>query len=221
MPANKELTLEREKRAWDLRLKFWSEIDIAKELGISQSAVSQMLKRVHARMRKDFQEGANEVFELQFNQLMIMAREALDAWHQSQLETKPVRPPARPVAQSENVPVQPDSEPSEPYTDQTAPQPIRSAGKPTYLRLTMQAMAAMRTLVEHGLVPALRIAQLKDRFLSAEQTQAPAEMKIPEGHRVNELGFVVPRISFDEFGELINMMTGRPATQEEALLYGV
>lgn len=59
-----ELTLERQRRCYDLRLKNWTQDSIAKELGISQARVSQILTKIqkkyteslhtkHAEIRND------------------------------------------------------------------------------------------------------------------------------------------------------------------------
>ena len=56
--SNKELTQLREHQVWQLRIRCYSQCDIAEELGISQAAVSQILKRVRARVAAEFAAGA-------------------------------------------------------------------------------------------------------------------------------------------------------------------
>jgi hypothetical protein len=54
MPANRrslnrELTLQRERTAWNLRLKGWTHRQIAGRLGVSRQRVGQILDRVWRR----------------------------------------------------------------------------------------------------------------------------------------------------------------------------
>jgi predicted transcriptional regulator len=67
---NKSLTQLREQQSWELRIQCYSQAQIAEILGISQSAVSQILKRVGTRLYEQFAEGAAQRIAEQTDQLL-------------------------------------------------------------------------------------------------------------------------------------------------------
>lgn len=84
MPAtNRQITLQREARAWALRQKGWTEPQIAAELGVSQPAVSLMLSRVENKLAARFADIALRVKLDQHHRLDFIISEALAAWEKS------------------------------------------------------------------------------------------------------------------------------------------
>lgn len=83
---SKEVTAENERRAWELRQKCWTEQRIADEIGVSQSAVAQMLKRANKKLFKEFIARAEEIKAEQTAQIEYIAAEALRAWEASEGE---------------------------------------------------------------------------------------------------------------------------------------
>ena len=157
--SNKELTQLREHQVWELRVQCYSQFDIAQELGISQAAVSQILKRVRARLAAEFAAGAADALTEQVEQLMHIAQEALAAWKQSKSPTKaPEAPPISPTQNPEELNTAPGREQSE--TEQRvrstlgAPAPYSEGihsvapkeGKSAFLRIAIQALAAVRAI---------------------------------------------------------------------------
>ena len=85
----KELTLEREQQAWELRTqKFWTQARIAQEIGVSQPAVHKMLSRISLRVRGRLDTDVVSVQLSQVSQLETLVQEMYEAWTESR---KPVR----------------------------------------------------------------------------------------------------------------------------------
>jgi predicted transcriptional regulator len=78
-----EIVLDRESRAWQLRQQGWSQMRIAKELGIDQSTVSRLLQRISDRVLAELQENVERVKVEQTVQLEHLYDEALQAWERS------------------------------------------------------------------------------------------------------------------------------------------
>ena len=93
MPSRvpKEVTAEREKRAWELRQQCWTEERIAADLGVTQPAVSVMLRRISGRMAKQLTGQVERVKATQTAQLEHIAFEAMQAWERSKLNAEATR----------------------------------------------------------------------------------------------------------------------------------
>ena len=90
--ANKEVALMREQQVWELRLRFWNQSDIAQHIGISQAAVSQILKRIRTRLAEQYFNGeAGQMLAEQAEQLLLIARESMAAWEQSKQQPLSVK----------------------------------------------------------------------------------------------------------------------------------
>jgi predicted transcriptional regulator len=87
----KEVTAERERKAWKLRQKCWTEARIAEELDLTQQAVSAILRRVEKRLSAQFQSRAEEIKAAQTAQLEYLADQALQAWERSQEDAEGAR----------------------------------------------------------------------------------------------------------------------------------
>lgn len=81
---SREVTRERERRAWELRQKSWTEQRIADALGIDQATVSRMLRRVEDKLAKEFAAGAERIKAQHTARLEHIADEAYQAWERSQ-----------------------------------------------------------------------------------------------------------------------------------------
>jgi transposase len=82
-PVPKEVTIERERRAWELRQKGWSHRRIAAELGIDDSTVTKALQRVTKRALIDLKDKVEEMKTEQTFQLDHIQDEAMQAWERS------------------------------------------------------------------------------------------------------------------------------------------
>ena len=129
-PASNTLnpSQQREHQVWQLRIRCYSQFDIAEELGISQAAVSQILKRVRARLAAEFAAGAADALTEQVEQLMHIAKEALAAYHQSKVPAHPTEAPPisqnqNPAEQSSNQNPVPSPNPTNPGSDQPEADP--------------------------------------------------------------------------------------------------
>jgi|GEM_PF-6436713 len=82
-PRNKQELLERETRAWSLRCRGWTEQAIAEDLGLTQQAVSAILKRVAGRKYAALEESVKEQKVTQLEQLDYLQHQAMEGWERS------------------------------------------------------------------------------------------------------------------------------------------
>lgn len=87
---NKDVTRERERIAWELRQKCWTQQAIADHLGVQQATVSLILRRVRRRVLEQLQADVEQVKGEQTEQLAYIAAEAMAAWLRSQKPAKKV-----------------------------------------------------------------------------------------------------------------------------------
>lgn len=85
MAANppRQVTRDREAKAWELRQQFWTEQRIADELGVAVSTVCEMLQRVERQLAQQLAEHALPIKARQTAQLERVAAEAFAAWERS------------------------------------------------------------------------------------------------------------------------------------------
>lgn len=78
-----EVTLDREERAFELRTKGWTQQRIAKEIGVTQAAICQILTRVTKKYTKLFMEHVQTVKAEQVAIHTRIVDEALQSWEKS------------------------------------------------------------------------------------------------------------------------------------------
>ena len=88
---NREESLERETRAWELRQKLWTHERIAAELGVDRSTITKMLGRVWTRRNNTQQERIDAFREEHTAMLEHIADEAMQAWSASKAMKKDAR----------------------------------------------------------------------------------------------------------------------------------
>jgi DNA-binding MarR family transcriptional regulator len=76
----------RQARAWELSVQGWTQREIARELGVSQAAVSRMLDRVGRQMWRDLSTKGEVHVARQFAQLNALDRDVTASWEQSKRE---------------------------------------------------------------------------------------------------------------------------------------
>ena len=76
----REVSRERERRAWELRQQLWTHERIAAELGVTHQAVTAMLKRVDRRVLAKLDAEVALQKAAQTAQLQYIADEAMQAW---------------------------------------------------------------------------------------------------------------------------------------------
>ena len=93
MPSKvpRALVVERETTAWTMACQGRTQYEIAAKLGISQPAVSQILKRVSTRVLKQLETEVAQRKALQNIRLEGIYAEAMDAWHESKQPKKKSR----------------------------------------------------------------------------------------------------------------------------------
>lgn len=82
-PVKDEQVIDKEDRAFKLRVQGWSQQHIATELGMSQQGVSVVLKRASERFAKNFLDKMKHVKDEQCAQLEQMCDNAIMAWEKS------------------------------------------------------------------------------------------------------------------------------------------
>lgn len=82
-PKTDEEVLAHEDEAWNLRVHGWTQQRIATKLGVTQQAVSVMLKRASAKFSERFMQDIKAVKDEQVAQLQLVADEALQGWFKS------------------------------------------------------------------------------------------------------------------------------------------
>lgn len=83
--VNKEVILQNEARAFQLRKMGWTQDRIATEIGMSQQGVAKALKRITGRFYKDFMADVKAIKEEQVAQLEHIADESMQAWAKSKV----------------------------------------------------------------------------------------------------------------------------------------
>ena len=77
----------RELRAIELTVLGWTQPQIARDLGISQAAVSKLLKRIETRLLRELAETVQRQKARQTLRLDHLFAEAIRAWHESKADT--------------------------------------------------------------------------------------------------------------------------------------
>ena len=77
----------RELRAMELAVLGWSQPQIAADLGISQAAISKLLKRIETRLLRELAESAQRQKARQTLRLEHLFAEAMRAWNESKADT--------------------------------------------------------------------------------------------------------------------------------------
>lgn len=90
-PPQREVTRERELRAWKLRQQLWTHERIAADLGVERSTVTKMLMRTSQRYLDSVQGEVAALKGEQLTQLEHIADEAMQAWRASKQPRKEAR----------------------------------------------------------------------------------------------------------------------------------
>jgi len=75
--------LERRWRAWELAVRGWTQREIAEALGVSQPAVSKMVRRAGLDACEELREQSRAHLARQSSQLDYVFRESIEAWEKS------------------------------------------------------------------------------------------------------------------------------------------
>lgn len=79
----REMTRERERRAWEMRQRGWTITRIADALGIDVSTVSRMLRRVDTRYLETMREAVALLKSEQSSRLEYLYSQAIAAWERT------------------------------------------------------------------------------------------------------------------------------------------
>jgi orotate phosphoribosyltransferase-like protein len=140
----KEAKLEKERRAWDLRILGKTHQSIADELEVERSTVSKMLSRLSKRAKKELLDDVVNEKIAQITQLHYMIEELLKAWERSKESTKTV---IKKQAQGMPENGKPDNKMIVIDASEISIKMADSDGDPRYLDLAMKAMAEIRKIM--------------------------------------------------------------------------
>lgn len=143
---SREAILQRERRIWELRTQdFMTQTEIAAIVGISQVAVSKILRRVAVKYGNELDENVKAIKAEQVAQLEYINAQAMTEWRRS-------KQPYREVAKRTSKKDKKDKtgqEPTNAGSDEQEATTVRSyeqTGDPRYLELAMKAMAGIRDI---------------------------------------------------------------------------
>lgn len=129
-----QVARERERIAWSLRQRCWTEARIAAELGVSQPAVSKILARVEKRLLARLTKRADRVKARQTAQLEHITNEAMTEWERSKQDSETVKTTEE---GAEGVPS---------FTTKTETTVKGQTGNPSLLAQAREAMADIRKI---------------------------------------------------------------------------
>ena len=89
--AMREVAREREKQAWELRIRNWSIPAIGRELGVTAEGARKILKRIEARTLRELTASVGLIKARQTCQLEHLITEAYTAWEKSKKPGKKKR----------------------------------------------------------------------------------------------------------------------------------
>jgi hypothetical protein len=87
----KEIRKDIERRAWDLRQRFWTHQRIADELKVDRTTITRCLARIERRLARDFVGRAERIKVRQTYQLENIAADAFAQWERSKLDAETVK----------------------------------------------------------------------------------------------------------------------------------
>lgn len=130
----KEVTREREKRAWELRQQGWTHERISIELGVHHTTITKMLGRIRKRYLRELNEEVEQETTEQLLQLRFIVDEAMQAWMSSKEASKSVAQKKR-QGQGGNQP------------DEITTRVQDQDGDPRYLSTAMSALSDIRKVL--------------------------------------------------------------------------
>lgn len=161
---SKEVALERRRKAWALRQRFYTYEEIGKELKVTPQAVQRMLARMHAGYQRRHLEDIDRIKTEQIAEHEHLAHEAFQAWERSKAAGKAVKRKTKSLGGNESPRIDLGvMEETKDIKDQY--------GDPRYLDMAMKAKQAIRKIV--GLDAPIKIDNRFNDFkdLSDEELQ--------------------------------------------------
>lgn len=151
----------RERQAWELRAQFKTQAEIATIIGVDQTAVSKMLRRVNQQAQAQLAQEAASAKMMQVSQLEYIALEAMRAWERSKQASKATRIRTRTMGTSK----------TRKLTDSAVETEMRE-GDTRYLQAAMKALSDIRDILGLNAPVKFDIAlAILDRFITvARQT---------------------------------------------------
>ena len=129
----KEVAQERERIAWDLRLKGMTHHEIADFMGLNRSAVTKLLKRIRSRVNEKLDSDVGQHRSEQIARLERIYKESMDAWENSKLASKTVIKEEGQIGRASG--------------QKTTVKVEDADGDPRYLNIAMQALADLRKIL--------------------------------------------------------------------------
>jgi len=166
----------REEQAWHYRTQGWTQERIAEKLGVGQSAVSRMLRRIVERVVFDMEIEVKEELLAQLAELRFIVGESMEAWEKSKAGSKRVSR----ATQKQQGPALAGKSPADLGEIVTTRQDlVDTYGNTQFLNLAMKAMGDIRTLLQ----------------MEVKQVSISWQQFVPEGYNAD--------LVIDEFARLM------------------
>ena len=153
----------RELRAMELAVLGWSQHQIAEDLGISQTAVSKLLKRIETRLLRELAETVGRQKARQALRLEHLFAEAMRAWNESKADSTRKRQRKTQGGQS------PDATVAEIVVE-------NQHGDPRYLDAARKALADHRKLFGLDAPPTVDLRASRDPYDEMSEEALRAEL---------------------------------------------
>lgn len=134
-----ELTLSREREAFDLRARGWTQQRIADHMEMSQGQISAILTRVNKKYTKLFMDDVKNIKADQVSIHSKIVDEALDAWEKSKSIHKVTKNKAKGIVTKDGK--------QKPSGGETSEESKQLFGDTKYLDSSMRAMEHIRKIV--------------------------------------------------------------------------
>lgn len=131
----KEVTRERERRAWELRQQLWTHERIALELGVDHSTITKMLARIRQRMLVQLNVEVGSRVAEQVGQLDQIADQSYQAWIKSKEPEKEVQ---KKVSKGKGL---------RSGSEETSSRVSERGGDVRYLEMTVRALQDIRKIL--------------------------------------------------------------------------
>jgi predicted transcriptional regulator len=172
----KEAKIEKERRAWDLRVKGRTHQSIADELEVERSTVSKMLSRLSHKAKKELLDDVVAEKVSQITRLHYMIEELLKAWDRSKEANKIVT-----KKQAQGIPGEGGKQDNKMIVIDASEISIKMSdtdGDPRYLDLAMKAMAEIRKVM--GMDTIISDEDTAITFIVTKREVLPEDAKNPD-----------------------------------------
>lgn len=203
---SREVTRERERKAWEFRTQGWTQERIAEELGVDRSAVAKMLFRYRQRLDDDNKEQMAQERTEQIERLQTVYNQAMDAWIASKSQD-------RTVQNRKKIGTFAGRDANDDETTVT----VKDAhGDPRYLNIALQALEDLRKIMGIN-APTKSVQTVENKVIGdmSEEDRARRLNDLLEGARARQSKKKPGQARLPEPSKLENQMAKIGSEKEE------